>query len=153
MTSQNAAGSAVIPYAPQAKNTDRQGDQLDRVGHGQSPSKAVGDPSPGGFAICGCDRRISGTAAALSAIRHGGLRSISRAAVNIDRTLDPNQMPAKGGTNEDSTQHNGACDFPRPSSKTRYGGLVCQLAFPFDGALAVSIIVLIAATAVRFRCA
>src|SRR5437764_15186484 len=96
MTSQNAAGSAVIPYAPQAKNTDRQGDQLDRVGHGQSPSKAVGDPSPGGFAICGCDRRISGTAAALSAIRHGGLRSISRAAVNIDRTLDPNQMPAKG---------------------------------------------------------
>ena len=33
MTSQNAAGSAVVPYAPQAKNTDRQGDQLDRVGH------------------------------------------------------------------------------------------------------------------------
>ena len=33
MTSQNAAGSAVIPYAPQAKNTDREGDQLDRVGH------------------------------------------------------------------------------------------------------------------------
>ena len=33
MTSQNAAGSAVIPYAPQAKNTDREGDQLDRVGN------------------------------------------------------------------------------------------------------------------------
>ena len=28
-----------------------------------------------------------------------------------------------------------------------------RLAFPFEGALAVSIIVLIAATAVRFRCA
>jgi predicted nucleic acid-binding Zn-ribbon protein len=33
MTGQNAAGSAVIPYAPQAKNTDREDDQLDRVGH------------------------------------------------------------------------------------------------------------------------
>ena len=33
MTSQNSARSAVIPYAPPAKNTDRDGDQLDRVGH------------------------------------------------------------------------------------------------------------------------
>jgi hypothetical protein len=50
---------------------------------------------------CGCHRRTSGTGAALSAIRHGGLRSMSRAAMNIDRTLDTNAR--EGRSNEDST--------------------------------------------------
>ena len=33
MASQNAERSAVIPYAPKAKNTDREAYQLDRAGH------------------------------------------------------------------------------------------------------------------------
>jgi hypothetical protein len=65
------------------------------------PDRAQAKPSvipvPAALPFAECDRRISGTGAALSAIRHGRLRSMSRAAVNIDRTLDPNQMPAKGG--------------------------------------------------------